>query len=376
MSDGPQFATGFARVTREVTRRLSERPGIDIACLGWASDGVATNPGDHPIRVYPGSATSNGQDTIESVVADFKPDVLVTLGEFRMVKWLASHGVRKKFKWVGYLPLDGGPFYPPWAVTLREMEEIIAMSHFGRGVLQSGVGSREIRMIYHGVDCEVMKALPNRQEIKTHPRFRGKFVVGCIARNQWRKNIPALVQAFSLLVRRYPDLHLYIQSASSSTGYDLPELLKRYELQGCADLAAPNYSVTNGLSDSQMNELYNLFDVTVLPTCAEGFGLPLLESMAAGVPIVATDFSACSELVRGHGELAAVKTIITLGESLLDQAIVDVEDLARCIEKLYLSPELRQQYGQAGRAFAETLSWDRLMPQWLDVLSKVSGVDL
>ncbi|MBI3870687.1 MAG: hypothetical protein HY299_19330 [Verrucomicrobia bacterium] len=52
-----------------------------------------------------------------------------------------------------------------------------------------------------------------------------------------------------------------------------------------------------------------------------------------------------------------------------------MEDLARCIEKLYLSPELRQQYLQAGRAFAETLSWDCLMPQWLNVLSKVSEVD-
>ena len=71
-----------------------------------------------------------------------------------------------------------------------------------------------------------------------------------------------------------------------------------------------------------------------------------------------------------------MQTTVTTGWNLLDHAIVDVEDLARCIEKLYLSLELRQQYGQAGRAFAESLSWDNLMPQWFDVLSKVSGVDL
>ena len=376
ISDSPHFETGFGRVTKELTHRLAQNPNLQLSCIGWGYDGSAAMPQHYRVPVYPASASACGQDVIESVVADFKPDVVVSLGELRMVEWLARHEVRHQFKWVGYVPLDGGPFYPPWESILRQMSEVIAMSRFGQETLQSGLKEQRVRMIYHGVDDSVYRPLPDRRELKKHPRFRDKFVVGCVARNQPRKNLPALVQAFALLSKRYSDLHLYLHSMPSQSGYDLPSLLKRYQLQGRADLASPDLKLQSGLTDEQMNELYNLFDVMALPTCAEGFGLPLIESMAAGVPVVATNFSACPELVRGRGELAAVKTTIISGGNILEQAIVDVEDLARCIEKLYLSPALREEYGRAGRAFAESLSWDSLIPQWLEVLSAASGVDL
>ena len=62
-----------------------------------------------------------------------------------------------------------------------------------------------------------------------------------------------------------------------------------------------------------------------------------------------------------------------MGTNLVEHAIIDVEDLARCIEKLYRNSELREQYALAGRQFAESLSWDFLIPQWLDVLSQATG---
>jgi glycosyltransferase involved in cell wall biosynthesis len=150
-------------------------------------------------------------------------------------------------------------------------------------------------------------------------------------------------------------------------GYDLVTLLRRYGLEGRADVTGPNFSLDQALSDEQLNRLYNLFDVTVLPSSGEGFGLPIIESLAAGVPVVATDCSACSELVRGRGELVRLLTTVTMGVNLIEHAVIDVEDLAGRIEKLYRDPGLVRQYSAAGRAFAESLSWDELMPQWLQL---------
>ena len=376
VSHSPLLETGFGRVTRELLNRLAMLGSIDVACLGLSAPGVGSPGADQRFKIYPGLLADCGQSVIEAAVNDFRPDLVVTLAELWMIAWLAQHPVRHQAKWLAYLPVDGGPFYPPWSSTLKETTGVVAMSRFGAEILKSGAGSKPLWTLYHGVDPNVFRPLDHRVQLKRHPRFEGKFIVGCVARNQPRKNIPALVEAFAMLSARYADLHLYLHCAPSESGYDLVHLLKRFGLQGKADLPPPAHSIVAGLADSQLNELYNLFDVMALPTCAEGFGIPILESMAAGVPVVATDCSACTELVRGRGELAAVKTRITLGENILEQAIVDVDDLARCIERLYRSPPLRAQYSEAGRAFAESLSWDRLIPQWLDVLGAAAGVDL
>ena len=129
------------------------------------------------------------------------------------------------------------------------------------------------------------------------------------------------------------------------------------------------------MNDEQLNKVYNFCDVTVLPSMGEGFGLPIIESLAAGVPVIATDHSACRELVSQHGELVRVAAMLTMGTNVMEYAVIDVEDLARCIKKLYLNPELVRSYGRAGRIFAETLSWDNLMPKWLEVISLASGVE-
>jgi glycosyltransferase involved in cell wall biosynthesis len=82
-------------------------------------------------------------------------------------------------------------------------------------------------------------------------------------------------------------------------GYDLVTLLHRYRLEGRADLSGPGFDVARPLADEQVNRLYNLCDVTVLPSTGEGFGLPIIESLAAGVPVVATDYSACPSWCAG-----------------------------------------------------------------------------
>jgi glycosyltransferase involved in cell wall biosynthesis len=304
--------------------------------------------------------------------------VVITLAELWMIDWLPAHPTRRRFKWIGYIPLDGGPFYPPWEPILKDADEVVAMSEFGREIFQTGVPSRRIHVIYHGVDTEKFRPLRERDQLKSHERFRGKFVVGCVARNQPRKNIPALVKAFATLLHRspppgvsrrdLPSLHLYLHMNPCDVGYDIVTLLRRHRLEGHADVSDPETSLDRPLPDEQLNRLYNVFDVTVLPSGGEGFGLPIIESLAAGVPVIATDYSACPELVRGRGEVVRAVAMVTAGVNLIEHAVIDVDDLAAQIEKLQQDPELVRRYSEAGRAFARTLSWEALMPQWLGVI--------
>jgi glycosyltransferase involved in cell wall biosynthesis len=201
-------------------------------------------------------------------------------------------------------------------------------------------------------------------------------VIGCVARNQPRKNIPALVTAFARLSEKIDNLHLYLHMNPCDVGYDIVTLLRRHRLEGKADVNGPDFSLHQALEDEQLNRLYNVFDVMVLPTTGEGFGLPILESFAAGVPVVATDYSACSELLRGRGELVRILATVTAGANLIEHAVIDVEHLASCIEKLYHDPALVSQYSKAGLAFAKSLTWDSLMPQWLQPIGSTTAVEL
>ncbi|MBI2927042.1 MAG: glycosyltransferase family 4 protein [Verrucomicrobia bacterium] len=376
VSDSPLLGTGFGRVTREVTARLARVPGIQVACLGWGYDGWPYDHAHFPAIIYPSRGPSDTPEHFERVINEFKPDIVITLGEIWMVDWLPAHPTRRQFKWIGYFPIDGGPFYPPWEPILKDVDEVVAMSQFGQQVLQAGLPSRCIHVIYHGVDTAAFHPLTDRAWLKSHERFRGKFVIGCVARNQARKNIPALVKAVASLRERIDNLHLVLHMNPCDVGYDIVTLLHRYRLEGQADVSGPDSTLDRGLSDEQLNRLYNLFDVMVLPSTGEGFGLPIIESFAAGVPVVATDYSACSELVRGRGELVKILTTVTAGTNLIEQAVIDVEDLAARIERLYRNPELVRQYSEAGLAFAQSLNWDRLLPQWLQLISAAAGVDV
>ena len=53
-----------------------------------------------------------------------------------MIDWLPAHPVRPRFKWIAYFPVDGAPFYPPWEPILKDADEVVAMSEFGREVFQ------------------------------------------------------------------------------------------------------------------------------------------------------------------------------------------------------------------------------------------------
>jgi len=368
MSDSPLLATGFGRVTRELTTRLAREPGIELACLAWGYEGWPYSREQLPFALYPSNVATNGQDNFGSVIDEFRPDIVITLGEIWALEWLHVHPARPRFKWVGYFPLDGGPFYPPWERVLKDVDELVAMSEFGRQVFRDGLRSRTVHVIPHGVNADVFRPLPERDRLKSHQRFDGKFVIGCVARNQSRKQIPALVQAAALLRQKIENIHLYLHMDPCDVGYDLVTLLHRYGLAGHADVSNPGFSVRNALEDAQLNRLYNLFDVTVLPSSGEGFGLPIIESMAAGVPVVATDCSACSELVRGRGELVRVSAKVIEGVNLLERAVIDVEDLVARLEKLYRQPQIVRQHSEAGLAFARGLTWQSLVPRWLELL--------
>jgi glycosyltransferase involved in cell wall biosynthesis len=181
-----------------------------------------------------------------------------------------------------------------------------------------------------------------------------------------------LIEAFAGFSADKPDALLYLHTDPDDLGWDVIDLLKRHGVHDKTCISA-TASIRRGVDSSKLNEVYNYFDVMALPTAGEGFGLPILEAMAAGVPVMATAYSSCVELVADRGCLIRVKDFITAGRHNVEYAVPDVDDIVLNMDRLYAEPKLRQRYGDLGRAFALTLDWARVVLEWQVLLASLRG---
>jgi len=120
-----------------------------------------------------------------------------------------------------------------------------------------------------------------------------------------------------------------------------------------------------------MANLYNAFDIFCLPTMAEGFGLPVLEAQACGVPALVTDCSACSELVANPVQLLSVRATLAMSRGL-EQAVVDHLELASKLDYFYHRPQDLPLLGMQCRRFAERFDWSVILPQFLRLIESTA----
>lgn len=369
MSDSPTAFTGFGTVTREILGRLAGRPGYEVASLGWGYDGWPYDRDELPYDIYPSAGQPFGRDSAPRALAEFEPDVLVSFGDLWMIDWTRELDSRGRFEKLIYFPVDGEPFPRAWKKVVQDADIAVAYSLYGQRLTREACPETDIHMIYHGVDVETFRPLPDKEMVKERNGLGGKFVVGCVARNQPRKHLPLLIEAFARFCADKGDAMLYLHTDPNDIGWDVLELLRHH---GVSDRTSISRfaSVDRGVSSEDLNIIYNLFDVMALPTAAEGFGLPILEAMAAGVPVVATGFSACVELVEGRGELIEVKDHLTIGRYNLKQALPDVEDLVHKLDLLYSEPKRRARHRTAALKFAHRLRWERILEEWDALLTR------
>ena len=199
-----------------------------------------------------------------------------------------------------------------------------------------GLGASRVTQIYNGVDvqlfspakCKAAGILPN-----VDGRMPS-FVVGTVGRIQPIKDQRTLLSAFAKLLHAVPHLRSYAILAIVGDGPLLSELRSYASSLGIAD-----YVWFAGMR-VDVQEILCLFDVFVLPSLNEGISNTILEAMACGLPVIATDVGGNSELVK-EGKTGS---LVPAGDS---EAIMRV--LARYAEQ----PEQRRELGLAARAQVE-----------------------
>lgn len=392
LGDSVTTPSGFGTVAMNIVEGICKplvKNNIELAHLDWQYAGnvkkIDPKGWEKSLLTFPIHKHRFGADSLGNCIASFKPDIILTLGDMWMVNFLGQPQFQKMLKernvkWYWYLPIDEDEIPIHFVKMLKIPDKIIAMSKAGGKALDDrGI---EHDYIPHGVDTNIYKPL-NKTEIKKKHGHNDNFVIGSVARNQDRKQIPRLIKAFALFKKDKKDafLHLHCDCndpaglAKDHCGGAFNMLvgcIRYFNIVENVGFTRGVVSYYNALSLEQMAEIYNCFDVHALATSGEGFGLPIIESIACGVPNVMTDYTTANELISGRGELAKVKTFI-YGAWGTWRAIVDEEDMAAKFEKLYQDWKsdgtLLKEYSKNCVEFAAGYDWKtKVIPMWVKLL--------
>ena len=381
ISDSPDTPSGFGNVSRFVCGGLARR-GYRVSILGWQSLARAQWNG---CEVYPVLRDPLGMDVVYPLMTRLRPDVVATLSDVWWLPYFSAPHVRRQMEltdtpWLLYFPIDGdtdGERLPPsWVELLQEVDVPVAMSHYGKRIVtQCGVACDYIP---HGVDLEVFSPPPDRDAAKALVGAEGRFVVLADCRNQPRKMLPRLLDAFARFAHDKPDalLHLHTDpdddfASSAIYSYDVRGDVRHLGLERSVRFS-DKFSVLpgRGLTLERLASYYRAADVFLLASTGEGFGLPTLQASAAGVVPLGGGYSATRELVEGHGEAIDIAAW-TANEFGIRGALIDVADAAAKLTRLYDDRALLGRRSAQSRAFAEAYGWDGIVDQWDALLRSI-----
>ena len=164
-----------------------------------------------------------------------------------------------------------------------------------------------------------------------------------------RKNLPRLVEAYRALPQELQAAHPL--AVVGKLGWDTGETTAALDSLGdrCLRLGY--------VSDAELAELYRRCGAFCYPSLGEGFGLPVLEAMAAGAPVVTSNLSSLPEVGGDAVEYADPFSVVSI---------------AAALERVLRSPERRAELAAKGRARAGLFSWGRFAAITLATLERVA----
>ena len=190
------------------------------------------------------------------------------------------------------------------------------MSHFGRQMLRNE--GADPLFVPHGVDTGIyFPGDPGPYRDSVPQIGPDTFVIGIAAMNRDanRKGLTEQFQAFASFHKRHPDSFLALHTAQhGNPGINLKSLATRLGITEAVSYPDPYFYDMGLIDEAAMATWYNGLDVLSLCSYGEGFGLPLIEAQACGIPVVTTDGSAMSELC-GAGWVVSATDFWTNGHA-------------------------------------------------------------
>ncbi len=270
---------------------------------------------------------------------------IVTVHDLTTLHLSSQHGLLDVLYWKLIEP-----------ITIRRAAHVVAVSYDTAQDVQKfySIPEKKIDVVYWAPHRRFQPMSDHIQLNNFRQRYQlpDQYIlfVGILAR---KKNLPTLLRAFALLRAQRPnapDLVIVGRRYSQSEEKDLPKLIHHLGLNSSVRLVG-------SIPDEDLPLFYNASRLFVLPSLHEGFGIPCLEAMACGIPVITTNRGALPEIV---GDAALI---------LSDP--MDANDLKDAIECLLYDENLRQEMILRGLRRASAFSWEKSAQKMIAIYHRV-----
>ncbi len=261
-------------------------------------------------------------------------------------------------------------FYPPGVRTslslfylrvvmrsaLRRSRVVITASRTSRRDLINLFSAEPSRLMVvpNGVDPS-LAARPSNDEIEALKEFYGLHppLVTVVANDKPHKNLDMVLRSYHRAVRhhRIPGQLVFVGGVEPSS-----RLAARAEHLGLSD----RVRFLGRVPQTHLRALYHVAAVLLHISLYEGFGLPVLEAMGAGLPVVTSNIGAMRELGEDVARLVNP---------------LDVDEVAAAVEQVLVDDPLRRRMIEAGRRRAERMTWERTVDKTVEAYRRALGED-
>jgi len=293
-SCAPWSASGYGTQTSIWIRKLRDMGHEVFAATYWGLNGAPTSWDG--ITILPGFGANYSSPSLQQHARHIDPDLVITLGDV----WVLDANVLRELPVGHWLPADCRPMSAAdRGVVEAGGSSLIAMSRFGLARFKdAGFGTS--LYVPHGISFDEWTIPEDKAALREAAGIGpDTFVIGVNAANNdaIRKAPSEMLLAFAKFLRSRPNSLLWLHTAVHCDGGQDLEFLA--ESLGITDRVrvVDQYRYNAGLiQPADLRDWYGCCDVLLAATYAEGFGLPIVEAQACGVPVITTRCSSMEEL--------------------------------------------------------------------------------
>jgi len=309
IGDAPELPTGLARIGRDLASLLSRSPRFRVGYLGLGGVGTRQLPfTQYAIQRVLGNW---GEGELERVWRDFAGNhtgIVFTIWDASRLTWfacphlvhdvapaLASFLMGRHFQRWGYFPIDStGPENKLTGIvrdTIAGYDRVLCYTRFARDLVARSLNGRTppLDWMPHGINTDIFYPRDRHTSRLLLGVHDDDYVIGVVATNQSRKDWGLIAATISALRGKIPNLRLWAHIDVLERHWSLPALLNDFSI---GDITI----VTHEANDETMATWYSACDLTLHPGLGEGFGYPIAESQACGVPAMHGNYGGGAEI--------------------------------------------------------------------------------